>query len=139
MKTFVAYRFSGEDLKTLEPLLVAVRDVLKDRGVEVYCTFFDEAEFKNKSLSARQIMDHAFGIINDIDFLFVVQMSDNKSEGMLIEVGYCIAKDIPVIVATKGSVKNTYLPYIATQSFKWRTIEDLGNYIASLRLTNVKV
>jgi nucleoside 2-deoxyribosyltransferase len=125
MKTFIAYRSSDEDPQVVEPLMIAIRDAFKARGVEAYCTFFDEAMLKDKSLNARQIMEHAFGIIDDSDFLFVVQTSNNKSEGMLMEVGYCLAKNIPIIVATKDAVTQTYVPSMASQSFNWGTIEDL--------------
>lgn len=125
MKTFVAYRFSGEDTKDLEPLLTAVRDSLQAKNVEVYCTFFDDAELKDKSKSARQIMEHAFKIIDKSDFLFVIQTSDNKSEGMLMEVGYCRAKNIPIVVATKNPVSYTYIPQMGGISFRWSGVNDL--------------
>lgn len=129
MKTFIAYRFTGEDPKELEPLLTTVRDSLKAKGVDSYCTFFDEVEFNGKLLSARQIMNHAFGILDDIDFLFVVQTSENKSEGMMMEVGYCIAKHIPIVVATKIGVGATYLPQMAEVAIEWQTVEDLKEKI----------
>lgn len=135
MKTFVSFRFSGEDPKTLEPLLTQVRDTLAAKGVEVYCTFFDEAEFKDKAMGPRQILDHAFRVIDDCDFLFVVQTSDSKSEGMLMEVGYCLAKNIPVIVATHDSVKSTYVPDMAVTAFKWSDPDDLSEKIKKIGFT----
>src|SRR5579871_3573922 len=98
MEAFLAYRHTGESMEDLEALLGSTRDALARAGVNAYCTFFDEAEFQSKSLGARQIMEHAFATIDTKDMLFVVQTSDNKSEGMLMEVGYCIAKGIPVVV-----------------------------------------
>ena len=132
MKAFIAYRSSGEDPKAVEPVLISIRDAFKDRGIETYSTFFDEA--KIKSLDTRQIVEHAFGVIDSADFLFVVQISDNRSEGMLIEVGYCLAKKIPIVVATKDIVTKTYLPKLASQSFKWSTIEDLTRCITNVQL-----
>lgn len=132
MKVFIAYRSSGEDPKTVEPVLIAIKEAFKGRGTEVYCTFFDD--YIKTSLGTRQIMEHAFGIIDSADFLFVVQTSDNKSEGMLIEVGYCLAKKIPIIVATKDAVTKTHVPAMASQSFKWSSVEDLGKAITDLQL-----
>jgi nucleoside 2-deoxyribosyltransferase len=125
----VAYRFTGEDPKVLEPLLTAIRDGLQENGVDSYSSFFDEAEFQDKSMTARQIMDHAFSIINDIDFLFVVQTSESKSEGMLMEVGYCIAKGIPIVVANKKGITGTYVPQMAEQVMVWESVEDLTQKI----------
>lgn len=138
MKTFIAYRFTGEDPKQLKPLLVAVRDGLKNTGVEAYCTFFDEDEFKGKSYNARQIMEHAFRIMNESDFLFALQTSENKSEGMLMEVGYCIAKGIPVVVAIKAGVKNTYVPEMGEVKLTWRTTEDLVKELQRIDFKQLK-
>lgn len=135
MKTFVAFRFTGEDPKVLEPLLTAVRDSLTNKGVEVYCTFFDEAEFQDKSLTARQIMDHAFAIIDNTDFLFVVQTSESKSEGMLMEVGYCLAKHIPIAVANKKGITGTYVPQMADLLIEWESTEDLATKIQKSNLS----
>ena len=72
MKTFIAYRFTGEDPKELEPLLKSVKDSFSDRGVDAYCTFFDEASFQEQSFGAGEIMKHAFDEIDKSDFLFVI-------------------------------------------------------------------
>lgn len=79
-------------------------------------------------------MEHAFGVIDGSDFLFVVKTSDEKSEGMLMEVGYCLAKKIPIIAAIKDMVSKTYVPAMASQSFRWSTIEDLAKGITGLKL-----
>ncbi len=134
MKAFIAYRFSGENITKVMPLLMAVRDSLKKKGVESYCTLFDEERFRNNGMSAKEIMSHAFSIIDDSDFLFVLQRSEEKSEGMLMEVGYCIAENKPIIVATKSRIYNTYLPQLATIAFEWSGIEDLSEKIGQLNL-----
>jgi len=130
MKTFISYRHTGEDQKSLEKLLVPIRSALQGVDVESYCTFFDEDEFQDKSFGPKDIMYHAFSIIDKSDFLFVVQTSDSKSEGMLMEVGYCIAKSIPVVVATRDSVAYTYMPDMADLSFRWKDPKDLAQQIA---------
>ncbi|MDQ5943556.1 MAG: hypothetical protein QG675_324 [Patescibacteria group bacterium] len=138
MKTFISYRHTGEDQKSLEKLLIPIRDTMQEEGVEAYCTFFDEDEFQGKSFGPREIMNHAFSIIDKSDFLFVVQTSDSKSEGMLMEVGYCIANNIPVVVATKDTVGYTYMPDMATVSFRWKDPEDLAQKIAKTNFSNLK-
>lgn len=132
MKTFIAYRSTGENRSSIKPVLTTIKKAFEARGIETYSTFFDEQ--KIKSLKTRQIVEHTFGILDTIDFLLAVQTSDSKSEGMLMEVGYCLAKHIPIIVATKVSVKKTYLPEIASQSFNWNTLDDLAVSIADLNL-----
>ena len=134
MKTFIAYRFTGEDPEQLRPLLSGIRDAFAANNTESYCTFFDEDEFKDKAFDARQIMDHAFGIIDGSDFLFVLMTSESKSEGMILEVGYCIAKGIPIVVAVKEGVSNTYIPDMGTKKITWSDHDDLFEKIAQFDL-----
>lgn len=133
MKAFIAYRSTGEDRQAIAPILTAIVTAFKSRGIVAYCNFFDDT-LKDTSLGARQIMEYGFDVIDTADFLFAVQTSDIKSEGMLIEIGYCLAKKIPIIVATKEGVTKTYVPAIVSKSLKWKTTEDLAKAIAGLKL-----
>ncbi len=124
MKTaFIAYRHTGEDPAVLEPMLTGVRQSLAAMGIEAYCTFFVEEELQNKSMNARQIMEHAFETIESRDLLFVVQAGNLKSEGMLMEVGRFFGRK-PIIVATNQS-EGTYLPSMADYTYSWQTPEEL--------------
>lgn len=79
-------------------------------------------------------MAHAFYVIDNSDILFVIQTSEERSEGMLMEVGYSIAKKKIIIVATKSGVHNTYLPTMGTIAFEWSNLEDLSEKIGNLEL-----
>lgn len=137
MEAFIAYRHTGESMEDLEVLLGGTRDALARAGVNAYCTFFDDAEFQNKAFGARQIMQHAFEMIDTKDMLFVIQTSENKSEGMIMEVGYCIAKGIPIVVAVKNGVQNTYLPDMADLQIQWDTIDNLHQQIEATNFTAI--
>jgi nucleoside 2-deoxyribosyltransferase len=139
MKAFIAYRHKGEDPERLLRLLTAVRDGLTEAGVNAYCTFFDDDTFKDKGYKAREIMDHAFKKIGTVDVLFVIMNSDEKSEGMLMQIGYCIAKEIPVVVAVKDTVKSSYVPDMAAYSIVWSDIDDLTHKIGELPLLERKI
>lgn len=82
-------------------------------------------------------MAHAFSIIEKSDFIFVVQASDGKSEGMLMEVGFCIARGIPVVVATKEGLGYTYLPDMARIKLKWASVNELVQMIESTDLSKL--
>lgn len=129
MGYFVAYRHTGADPKRLEKLLPAVCDSLTERGHAVYCTYFDEEQFKATGQKPRQIMEHAFSKIEEMGGLFVVMDSEEKSEGMLMEVGYCAARGLGVIVAKRNGIENTYVPNMANSSFEYQDIEDLKQKI----------
>ena len=139
MKAFIAYRHKGEDPDHLLGLITSVRDGLTAAGVSAYCTFFDEDSFQEKDYKAREIMEHAFKKIGTVDVLFALMTSDEKSEGMLMEIGYCIAKGIPVVVAVKDTVKLSYVPEMAAFSIVWSDIDDLTEKISELPLLERKV
>lgn len=127
MKTFISYRHTGEKTEELEPLLTSICESLASSGVDTYCTFFNQDEFMGQSLGPHQIMYKAFEIIDDSDFLLVIQASEKKSEGMLMEVGYCIAKKIPVVVAVKEGIDDTYLPDMANYVITWKNADELAS------------
>jgi len=138
-KSFISYRHKGEDPAKLLKLLTAVRDGLSEAGISAYCTFFDEDKFQEKSFGAREIMEHAFKKIKTVDVLFVLLTSDEKSEGMLMEIGYCLAKGIPIVVAAKNTVKSSSVPEMATHAVVWSDIADLTHKIGELPLGASKV
>lgn len=133
-KSFISYRHKGEDPAELLKLLTAVRDGLGEAGISAYCTFFDEDAFQEKAYGAKEIMNHAFKKISTVDVLFVILTSDERSEGMLMEIGYCLAKGIPVVVAAKDTVKSSTVPDMATHVVVWSDIEELAHKIGSLPL-----
>lgn len=137
MKTLLSYAHTGQKLEDLHTLLDAPYEALQRRGVETYCTLYAQDEFDGKKMSARDIMFHAFQIIDGCDFLLVVQANDARSEGMLIEVGYCIAKDIPVVVAIRDGLSNTYLPSMAHTVIHWKDAADLARQFESFDFTTL--
>lgn len=130
MGYFIGYRHTGADPERLATLLPAVRDALTDAGHETYCTYFDEDSFREDGYGPKEIMDHAFRKIEDIGGLFVVIDGDEKSEGMILEAGYCIARGIGFTVAKRAGV-TTYLDQLATSSFEYGDIQDLVEKIGS--------
>lgn len=129
MGWLIAYRHTGADVVYLNKLLPAIRDAFISVGVDTYCTYFDEASFQNKHLAPQDIMAHAFDKIDELGGLFVLVDGEEKSEGQIMEVGYCLAKGIPIIVAKRRSVENTYLHKMANHSFEYDTIEELTEQI----------
>ncbi len=132
-KYFVAYRFTGEDPDVLHSRMTTVVDSLKSVGMDVYCNLFDEKEYQKSKLDAKEIMDIAFNRIDSSDGLFVVIASDDKSEGMLMEIGYAYAKNKNIIVAVHQNAK-TYVPLIGNRSIIWNNNDDLAAKIKAIEL-----
>jgi hypothetical protein len=129
MGYFVAYRHTGADPERLSMLLPAVCESLRERGEEVYCTYFDEDKFRSSGKTQRQIIEHAFAKINGLGGLFVVLDSNEKSEGMLMEIGYCLANNLNIVVAKKRDLGSTHVPDMANHTFEYDDIRDLKESI----------
>lgn len=131
MKAFIAYRFTGEDPKELKPLLTAACEAFKTRDIDAYCTLFDEQKFRDKGYTRLQILQHAFEVIDASDLLFVLQTSNEKSEGMLVEVGYSLANNVPIVAAPKLHIGNSLISEVALKTLYWENLSDLIGKIKS--------
>lgn len=132
MGYFIAYRHTGADPAYLDELLPSVRDAFSNQGVDTYCTYFDEASFQAKQLAPQDIMAHAFSKIEELGGLFVLIDGEEKSDGQIMEVGYCLAKAIPIIVAKRRSVVNTYIHQMTSRSFEYDSLEKLAQGITTV-------
>jgi hypothetical protein len=123
---FLAYRHTGEDPAALEPMLTGVVQALGGIGVEVYCTFFNEEHFKAKQYNPRAIMEHAFEMIKARDALLIIQSSNEKSEGMILEMGKFFGEK-PTILGKhiRVAARSTYLPDMADHAFDWEYQKEL--------------
>ena len=55
-----------------------------------------------------------------------------------MEIGYCLAKNLPVIVAIREGVDNSYLPSMIKRSFTYANTEDLAQKIINLQRRQTK-
>ncbi|HMT19281.1 MAG TPA: hypothetical protein PKD20_00305 [Candidatus Saccharibacteria bacterium] len=132
MGYLIAYRHTGADPAYLDQLLPLVRDAFSSGGVDTYCTYFDEASFQQEHLTPEKIMEHAFTKIEELGGLFVLLDGEEKSDGQIMEVGYCLAKDIPFIVAKRRSVANTYIHRMTNRSFEYDSLDELASGIKTV-------
>lgn len=139
MRAFISFRFTGEKLEDIKALIDPVQTALKDKGIDAYCNLSDDdLDERSKNFQPQDYVFDAFKIIDNTNLLFVILNSESKSEGMILEVGYCIAKKIPVVVAVKNGIINTYLPGMADAVIKWDEVSDLVNIISEFNFDSMK-
>ena len=124
-KYFIAYRHTGADENRLAELLPAVKNALENAGHEIYCTYFMNDDFVGANLTNRQIMDQAFAQIENIGQVIIILDTNDKSEGMLMEIGYCYAKKIPTTLLTNDRVTGTYVTEMVDRVINYNVINDL--------------
>lgn len=127
MKIFIGQRVTGEDINSLVKESEKVLAVLKEAGHEAK-HFIDE----EGKLGAKIQLNHAFEEIDKRDVFLAIIRSNEKSEGMLIEVDYALAKGKKLIVAVKKGVDKTYVPELADHVIKFSDVHDICNKLKEL-------
>ena len=131
MKIFIGQPVTGEDINQLREESDKICSLLESKNKETYCVIFDGSE--KEANSNENKMKYAFSKLDGCDTFLVILRNERKSEGMLMEFGYAIAKKMKIIVAIKNGVKNTYLPEIADEVIKFENIDDLLNKLKELK------
>lgn len=105
MKVQLAYRYTGEDREKLTALLEEIRRTLESSGNTVWVPELDPL----RPSSIKELFNKTFRKLDECDVLLVILRSTEKSEGMLMEVGYAIARGKKIWLAVQDTVKNTRL------------------------------
>ena len=131
MRLFLAQRITGENINKLREESTRIIDILKEKGHGCYCTLLEGESFEKKS--KKDIMNHAFKEIDNSDALLVILRSNDKSEGLLMEIGYSLNKK-KIILAINQNVKETYLKDIADSVIEFEDIEELYTKLKELKI-----
>src|SRR5665213_1839035 len=113
MKVFLSYRFTGEDSAELKQIHEGIEKALLANGHTQWCSFGYEDYFKEQNYTNKQIMEHSLAELDKADTILAYIKSDQKSEGMLLEIGYALAKNKRFILAIKKGIKTTSIAQIA--------------------------
>lgn len=135
MKIFISYRYTGEDLSVLEGILERIISLFENKGYSVFCSFKHNNFFKKENYSYKQILDYAFKELDDSDYVFAFVKSPEKSEGMLLELGYAYAKGKKILLAKKEGVHSTFIQEFSNQNISFTDIEDLYEKLEKLKLS----
>ena len=133
MKIFISYKFAGENPQELEKILLEISNVLEESGHKVYSASKDEDLFIQENFSAKQILNHALTEIDNADCLLVFAKSNEKSEGMLIEIGYALAKNKKIILAIKENVNFFFTEDIADEVIEFEDFDNLLNKLKEIK------
>jgi len=128
MKIFVGQAVTGEDK---EKISKESKEVCNIFGESAYCTVLEENEFEEKTNGDK--MKHAFEKIDSSDAFLAIVRSEKRSEGMLMEIGYCLAKDKRIILAISKNVKNSYLKDVANDVIEFENHKDLIKKLENLK------
>lgn len=133
MKIFIAYKFSAEKNKEeLRTLLEKLSGALEAAGHSTYIHFRDVEKWGEVELSPDEIIRGALKELKSCDAIFALMMTLEKSEGMLLEVGFAKALDKKIILAIKKGERAVFLKALADDVIEFEDGDDLMNKIGEI-------
>ncbi len=129
MKWYIAYKFTGEDKDVLKDTMSSLIHFLENESNEVYCSLFDEGMV---NIGNKKVFEKAFDKINNSNAILIFLNSDERSEGMLMEIGYALAKGKRVILAIKKDLGRTHLRDLIDEIIEFEDIEELKEKLKKL-------
>lgn len=132
MKYFLAYRFTGEDPKKLDGIIRGVCNSIESAGHNYFCSFFENDFYKKNNYFHKQILYYALKELDKCDIYLALIRSADKSEGMLLEAGYALAKGKTFYLAINKGVNTTFMKEIADKVIEFDNIEDLCHKLSKI-------
>jgi len=133
MKIALSYKFTGEDYSKLKEFLDEVCNSLKKAGHQPFGTYTKKEEFDKNKTSLKKIMLTALEFIDNSDCHLVIINNQEKSEGMLLEIGYSYAKKKRIIICIKKGIKTTWIKELINEIIEYETIEDLSEKLQKIK------
>jgi nucleoside 2-deoxyribosyltransferase len=133
MRIFVSYRFTGEDPDQLRTVIHEICSSLENAGHQTFCSFWKGDFYKENKFTHKQILNYALDELERSDMYLAFVKSEDKSEGMLIEAGYAIAKNKKVYLAIKKGIRTTFIREMADKIIEFETLDELYQALNKLK------
>jgi nucleoside 2-deoxyribosyltransferase len=92
MKLYICYQFKDSDLIELRRKLEILSEILESKGHHTFIHWRDAQKWNHEASSDfKQIIEEAFEEVKNADAIVVFSNTTDKSEGILLEIGYGIA------------------------------------------------
>jgi len=133
LKIFLSFKFTGENKEELEKTTQKIGQSLVRAGLEYFCGFEREAFFKKNNFTGKQLLEYTLKQLDVCDCVLAFIKSEEKSEGMLLEVGFGLAKNKKIILAIKKGIKTGFLHGIADQIIEFENLDELYAKLGGLK------
>ena len=126
MKFLLSYRFTGEDPVELKENVSKICSTVEEIGHEIFCSYWKADFFNENNYSHKQIMDFTLEKLDNSDACLVFINSNEQSEGMIMEVGYALAKGKKIILVIREGVKTNFIEEMSDKIIKFDNLEELN-------------
>lgn len=131
MKIFLSFRYTGETEESLREFFTPVVEKLRTLGHEVYFSLDDIKTGEKGGDGIGDMILAGLRKLSSFDLLLCVVRTQDRSEGMLMEVGYALAKNIPIVLAVQKGVQ-TYIAEVAGKVVEFESQEELQSKIINI-------
>jgi nucleoside 2-deoxyribosyltransferase len=125
MKIFISYRFSDIPKEELEKLLNPVCKLFKSHNIQVFCDFYKDDYYKENGYTVRAIMDDCFSMLDQVDLVLCLVDTPKTSCGMLLEIGYALAKEKLIMVCSRNGCEIDTLCKMADENITYNSYDEL--------------
>ncbi len=101
MRYYIAYKFLGTDKKILKNNLKTLCDKIEDNGDTTFIFYRDMQDWGEISMPIDEVIRQAFVEVKKSDAILAFIESEEKSEGMILEVGYAKALGKKLVLIIK--------------------------------------
>jgi len=122
---FISYRFSGVPKEQLDQLINPIYDYLKDKNIDVFCNYYRDAHYVENRWTTKMMMAECFDHIDRSGKILCLIDTEKYSCGMLLEIGYSIAKNKEIIVCSRKGCEIKTLIEMATHHIKYENYDEL--------------
>lgn len=131
MKIFLSFRYTGETEDGLREFFTPVVEKLRTQGHDVYFSLDDIKTGEKDGDGIGDMILAGLRKLGSFDLLLCVVRTQDRSEGMLMEVGYALAKNIPIVLAVQKGVQ-TYIAEVAGKVVEFESQEELVGQVAGI-------
>ena len=125
MRYYIAYKFLNSDKEILKKNLGIISDMIEKTG-NTTCIFYRDLQNRwTISMLIDQVIKQAFIEVKKSDVILAFIESEEKSEGMLLEIGYAKALGKKLVLVIKRWINLRFLRSLADEIIEFDSIEDI--------------
>lgn len=115
MKIFISYNFLSSDKNILKEKLQDLSSALESLGHTTFIHWRDKQDWGENGIeySKAEIITNAFKGVEECEYFIAFTETKEKSQGMLLELGYAFAKNKKVVLASVNDPGLQYVQAIA--------------------------
>lgn len=122
-KVFISYKLTGNNKNEVYDDILKITSCCSEVGLETYASILELEKISKKYKEPREIFKYVIDKLKNSDIVLIYLNSNKKSEGILLEVGYAMAYNKPVILLKKQGVKSYFVESIANKVINYKSEE----------------